>query len=104
MFGKYNYAGCNPDHKAIVYVLINFDTTIDQDLERIYTLRDMGYWAYVMIYDKEHADQEHRDLARWCNNRKIFASCPRFERYRITENLKPFVKLEQLELHFNDLQ
>lgn len=75
-------ANLNPHgHKAIVYTLVNFDTTIEQDLERIYTLRDMGYWAYVMIYDKEHASQTHKHLARWCNNRRIFATTPRFEDY-----------------------
>lgn len=68
-------------HRAIVYVLCNFDTTLDQDLERIYTLRDMGYWAYVMLFDKEHASQDHLMLQRWCNNRFIFAKCERFEDY-----------------------
>ena len=81
LFLEIKYKGNNPDHSAIVYVLVNFDTTIEQDLERIYTLREMGYWAYVMIYDKEHASMEHKDLARWCNNRRIFAKCPRFEDY-----------------------
>ena len=42
-------------HHAIVYVLVNHTSTIEQDLERIYTLRDMGYWAYVMVYDKSNA-------------------------------------------------
>ena len=75
-------ANLNPHgHKAIVYTLVNFNTTIEQDLERIYTLRDMGYWAYVMIYDKEHASQTHKHLARWCNNRRIFATTPRFKDY-----------------------
>lgn len=75
-------ANINPHgHNAIVYTLVNFDTTIEQDLERIYTLRDMGYWAYVMIYDKEHASQTHRHMARWCNNKRIFATTPRFEDY-----------------------
>ena len=68
-------------HNAIVYVLVNHGSTIEQDLERIYTLRDMGYWAYVMVYDKIRADRIYSDLARWCNNRFIFASCPRFEDY-----------------------
>ena len=36
--------------KLPVYVLINFNTTIEQDLDRIYTLRDLGYWPYVMVY------------------------------------------------------
>ena len=39
--------------KLSVYVLTNFDTTHEQDLERIYTLRDLGYWPYIMIYNKE---------------------------------------------------
>lgn len=69
-------------HNAIVYVLVNYDTTIEQDLERIYTLRKMGYWAYVMVYDKEHCNQTYKDLSRWVNNRFIFAKCERFEDYK----------------------
>lgn len=80
MFAKYsNLVG---KHNAIVYTLVNFDTALEQDLERIYTLRDMGYWSYVMIYDKEHCDQIYRDLSRWVNNRIIFAKCKRFEDYK----------------------
>jgi hypothetical protein len=67
---------------AQVYVLVNFNTTIDQDLERIYTLRDLKYLPYVMIYDKENCNLEYRHLQRWCNNRRIFAKCPRFEDYK----------------------
>lgn len=69
-------------HNAIVYTIVNFDTTFEQDLERIYTLRDMGYWAYVMIYDKAHCDKKYRDLQRWVNNRVIFAKCEKFEDYK----------------------
>lgn len=69
-------------HNAIVYTIVNFDTTFEQDLERIYTLRDMGYWAYVMIYDKAHCDKKYRDLQRWVNNRVIFAKCEKFENYK----------------------
>lgn len=69
--------------KLIVYVLCNFDTTLEQDLERIYTLREYGYWAYVMLYDKEHIPKGHvyRKLQRWCNNRIIFATCKTFDEY-----------------------
>lgn len=68
-------------HRAIVYTLVNFDTTLEQDLERINTLRDMGYWAYVMIYDKEHCDPVYMKLSRWVNNRFVFAKTERFEDY-----------------------
>ena len=72
------------DRDMIVYVLCGFDSTIEQDLERIYTLREMGYWAYVMLYNKEHIPKGHdlRKLQRWVNNRAIFASCPTFEEYQ----------------------
>ena len=69
-------------HNAIVYTLVNFDTTFEQDLERIYTLREMGYWAYVMIYDKEHCELRYKKLQRWVNNRIIFAVCKRFEDFK----------------------
>lgn len=70
--------------KMAVYVLTNFDTTFEQDLERIYRLRDMGYSPFVMIYDKEHLQKGHklRHLQRWVNNRIIFNSCRRFEDYK----------------------
>lgn len=65
-----------------VYCLTNYDTTMEENLYRIYKLWDMGYYTYVMIYDKPHAPKEIKRLQRWCNNRFIFKSCPRFEDYR----------------------
>lgn len=82
-------------HNSIVYVLVNHSSTIEEDLERIYTLRDMGYWAYVMIYDKTHCNPLYVDLQRWCNNRFIFAKCPRFEDYNKVPQL---VDKRQLKL------
>ena len=66
---------------ATVYTLVNSDTTMEENLYRIYTLRDMGYDPYVMIYDKPHAPKEIRHLQRWCNNRKISKSEPDFSKY-----------------------
>lgn len=75
------FAGKISIHNLQVFTITNYDTTIEQDLDRIYTLRDMGLWAYVAIYDKEHCDPIYKRLQRWCNNRFIFAQCPRFEDY-----------------------
>lgn len=68
-----------------VYVLTNFNTTMAENLYRVYTLKKMGFYPYIMVYDKPHAPQEVLDLQRWCNNRFIFKSCPRFEDYRPRE-------------------
>lgn len=81
MYAKYS----NKPHgkNGTVYVLCNYDTTIEQDLERIYTLREMGYWAYVMLYDKEHipAGHQYKTIQRWVNNRIVFAKAPTLEDY-----------------------
>lgn len=70
--------------KMGVYVLTGYDTTLEQDLERIYKLRDLGYDPYVMIYDKQHvkAGSDLRRLQRWVNSRVAFAAVNRFEDFK----------------------
>lgn len=69
--------------KMPVYVLTNFNTTHEQDLERIYILRELGFWPYVMIYEKDKLPKNHitRKLQRWVNMRAVFETVPRFEDY-----------------------
>ncbi len=64
-----------------VYCLVGFNSTLEQDLYRIYTLRDLGFDPYVMVYNKPSAPKQLKRLQRWCNNRMIFKSCKRFEDY-----------------------
>jgi len=70
------------ERKAHVYVLTNYNTSMDFDLYRVYTLKKLGFTPYIMIYDKTDASQTHRDIQRWVNNKIIFRSCERFEDYR----------------------
>lgn len=67
--------------KLTVYMLCNFNTTFEQDLERVYTLRELGYNPFVMLYDKENIPKGHdlRKLQRWVNNRIVFNKCRKFE-------------------------
>jgi hypothetical protein len=67
--------------KLKVYVLTNFNTTHEQDLERVYKIKELDYDPYIMIYDKYNAPQETRYLQRWVNNKIIFRSTDRFEEY-----------------------
>ena len=67
-----------------VYVLTNFDSTIEEDLYRIETLRSLNYDPYVMIYDKPNAPNEIKHLQRWCNAKPIFKTCS-FADYRRRE-------------------
>ena len=72
------------NHKAQVYVLCNFDSTMEENLERIYFIRSLGMNPYVMLYGKENIPKGHelRHLQRWCNNRFIFWACKTFEEYK----------------------
>ncbi len=67
---------------ATVYILTNYNSTIEEDLYRIYTLRALKYKPYVMVYDKTHAPKEIKHLQRWCNNKIIFNVCKKFEDYK----------------------
>lgn len=67
---------------GMVYCLTNYNSTLEQDLYRIYTLRDMGYDPYVMIYNKPNAPHTIKRLQRWCNNKFIFKTCRKFEDYK----------------------
>lgn len=62
------------------FILVNFDTTIEQDIHRIQFCRELNISPYPMIYDKEHCKPIYRKLQRWCSN-FIFWSVPTFEEY-----------------------
>lgn len=70
--------------KMTVYVLCGFNTTFEQDLERVYILRDLGYSPYIMIYDKHKLKKGDplKRLQRWVNSRFAFEACKRFEDYK----------------------
>lgn len=83
-FERYSALAKHKPHGRLgtVYCLTNFGSTMEQDLYRIYTLRDMGYDPYVMVYDKPNAPKETKQLQRYCNNIKIFRTCKTFQEYQ----------------------
>lgn len=89
-----------------VYVLVNYDTSFEEDLFRVYNLKSLGYDPFVMVYDKyEFVNQQTNRLyplkdllkkytmkqidhfkkiwkmQRWVDNKFIFRSCETFEDY-----------------------
>jgi hypothetical protein len=82
-FERYRAKAKHKPHGSygMVYCLVNFNSTMEENLYRIYTLRDMGFNPYVMVYDKPNAPKQIKDLQRWCNNKFIFKSCDNFEDY-----------------------
>ena len=79
LYSKY---GALDERKRRVYVLTNYNTTMEENLYRVYKLREMKFDPYVMIYDKPHAPKDIKRLQRWCNNKFIWRSCEKFEDYR----------------------
>lgn len=68
--------------RRTVYTLTNFNTTMEENLYRIYILRELGFDPYVMVYDKPHAPKEVLRLQRWVNCRRIWRKVERFEDYK----------------------
>lgn len=79
LYAKY---GALDERKRRVYVLTNYNTSMEENLYRVYKLREMQFDPYVMIYDKPNAPKEVKRLQRWCNNKFIWRSCKKFEDYK----------------------
>lgn len=67
-------------YKLMCYVLVGFNSTIEQDMFRIETLRNFGIKPFVMVYrdfeNKIMPSQYAKDLAQYVNKPMIFKSIP----------------------------
>lgn len=79
LYAKY---GVLDERKRRVYVLTNYNTSMEENLYRVYKLREMQFDPYVMIYNKPNAPKVIKKLQRWCNNKFIWRSCEKFEDYK----------------------
>ena len=100
-FKLFAESGLAKPNQVGVYVLVNFWSTIQEDLERIYALRHLGFVPYVMVYDKQkyvdkkgnwlkNINASHEQLIhfkvcqhmqRWANTRQIIKTVPDFGDY-----------------------
>ena len=84
--------------RKTVYILTNFNSTMEENLYRIYTVRDLGYSPYVMVYDKPRAPKVIKQLQRWCNSPRIFKKVKRFEDYSVGKEIKATV-MNSIEIY-----
>lgn len=67
-----------PLRKITCYVLVGFNSTIEQDLFRLNTLKSLGITPFVQPYrdfvNKRKPKQYELDLARWANRMWLFKS------------------------------
>lgn len=54
--------------QAMWYILVNFDSTFEEDIERINYINANNQRAYVMRYNSGFADRKYIALARWVNS------------------------------------
>ena len=102
-FRLFKRSGLKSQGHCRVYVLTNYWSSIEEDLFRIATLRELGFFPFVMIYDKQrfvysrgrwlpHVAEQFTErelrhfkicqhMQRWCGQIQIFNSCPRLEDY-----------------------
>ena len=65
-------AGIKP-YQMQFFVLIGYDSTPEQDLHRVMTIKSLGADPYVMPFKKK--DPYQMRFTRWVNRRAIFNSC-----------------------------
>jgi len=61
----------NKISRCLWYVLVGFNTTLEEDLYRLNLLKDLNQLAFVQKYNKTE-DRKYIPLARWANQHHIF--------------------------------
>ena len=74
--GKWNW------RNAKVFCLTNFDTTHEEDMERIKAIQECECWPYVMVYNKPSAPSVTKRLQRWTNFPAAYAISKDFDEYQ----------------------
>lgn len=66
-------------YKLVCYVLVGFNSSIEQDLYRLNRLKELNIMPFVQPYrdfeNKRLPTQYEKDIAHWANKRWIFNSC-----------------------------
>lgn len=66
-------------YKITCYVLVGFNSTPEQDLHRLRTLKSLGILPFVQPFrdyeNKRQPTQYEKDLGRWANRSWLFKSC-----------------------------
>jgi hypothetical protein len=57
-------------YKIMIYILIGYDSTPEEDMYRVIKLRDYGVDPFVMPFNKKDGYQKR--FARWVNHKAIF--------------------------------
>jgi hypothetical protein len=59
------------NYKLMCYILVNYNSTLEEDLYRIKILDDLDIDPFVMIYNRPAAEKIYKKLGRWCNRPQL---------------------------------
>ncbi len=59
--------------RAMFYVIVGFDSTIEEDLYRFNKIKELGQRAYCMRHEKVKGDRLYNDLSSWVNQQRFFS-------------------------------
>ena len=80
--------------RGMFYVLVGYNSTIEEDLYRFKTLKGLGQIAYCMRHEKVKGIREYSDMAAWVNQVRFFKSMS-FERFKECRANPSLVKTEK---------
>lgn len=73
-------------YKLIIYILVGYNTTFEQDMHRFNVVREYGCDPFIMRYNNRKDDLRLIDLSRWVN-KKVYRSCD-FKDYKNRKDQK----------------
>lgn len=83
--------------KVRVFILTNYDTTPEMDVERVQFVRNVGFNPYVMVYGKENISKTgfYKHLQDWANNPKLFWACGDFNDFDPWKRSPEYFRIRQ---------
>lgn len=77
---KQNLRKCSKQN-TMVYILANFNSTLEQDIERVEFVKSLKMQPYLMVYRGDTASKELKRLKRYANNPYVCWGTPSFKEY-----------------------
>ena len=56
-------------HQIMIYILINYNSNFEEDMERIKICFDFNIDPYIQVYNKRYKDRRSQKLSKWINQR-----------------------------------
>ena len=69
-------------NRSLFYVLVGYNSTMEEDLYRLEKLKAVGQRAYVMRYETVRSNKEYIYLAAWANQPQFFETMS-FDEYKM---------------------